>query len=117
MGMQHGMDRMAPVFRTANAALKIGAGRLMLHAMHEHKAFCACRRRKPPFRRLPLPPPSMPCPSGFIWKPNCLFSPGLDRDLRSFWLCTLLGATSVTTHGSTDLQRFVVQNVSKVSED
>ena len=62
--------KMAPVFRAANAALKIGAGRLMLHAMHAHKAFCACRRRKPPFRRLPLPPPSMPCPSASILKPN-----------------------------------------------
>ena len=68
MGMQHGMDRMAPVFRTANAALKIGAGRLMLHAMHANKAFCACRRRKPPFRRLPLPPPSMPCPELWVLK-------------------------------------------------
>ena len=39
----HG-PKMAPVFRAANAALKIGAGRLILHAMHAHKAFCACRR-------------------------------------------------------------------------
>ena len=62
--------KMTPVFRAANAALKIGAGRLMLHVMHAHKAFCACRWRKPPFRRLPLPPPSMPCPSAFTLKPN-----------------------------------------------
>ena len=27
------------------------------HAMHAHKASCACRRRELPFRRLPLPPP------------------------------------------------------------
>ena len=47
----------------------------------------------------------------------------VETTLRSFCCCSFLCATgqapggvSVTTHGSTDLQRFVVHNVSKVSE-